>query len=147
MCKNAINKPVIYAICGYKNSGKTTLITKLIPLLNEKGYKVATIKHDGHDFVGDVPNTDSYRHKTAGAYGTAVFSDHRFQIVKETEGITEYDLMEFFPEADIILIEGLKNCMYPQFICDYPNLIPNEEKIADEIIGYMLVKDLTMVHK
>lgn len=135
MCKNAINKPVIYAICGYKNSGKTTLITKLIPLLNEKGYKVATIKHDGHDFVGDVPNTDSYKHKMAGAYGTAVFSDYRFQIVKETQGITESELMKFFPEADIILIEGLKNSGYPKYVCNYPKVFPNERDILEDILS------------
>lgn len=147
MCKNAVEKPMVYVICGYKNSGKTTLITKLIPLLNQKGYKVATIKHDGHDFVGDVPDTDSYRHKTAGAYGTAVFSENRFQIVKEIPGITESDLMEFFPEADIILIEGLKNSQYQKYICDYPNAIPNAEEIADEIVRHILVKDLTMIRK
>lgn len=147
MCKNAVEKPMVYVICGYKNSGKTTLITKLIPLLNQKGYKVATIKHDGHDFVGDVPGTDSYRHKTTGAYGTAVFSENRFQIVKEIPGITESDLMEFFPEADIILIEGLKNSQYPKYICDYPNAIPNAEEIADEIVRHILVKDLTMIRK
>lgn len=135
MCKNAITKPVIYAICGYKNSGKTTLITKLIPLLNEKGYKVATIKHDGHDFVGDVPDTDSYKHKKAGAYGTAVFSNYRFQIVKETQGITELDLMKFFPEADIILIEGMKNSKYPKYICDYPNIIPDELAVLEDILS------------
>lgn len=135
MCKNAVNKPIIYAICGYKNSGKTTLITKLIPLLNEKGYKVATIKHDGHDFVGDVPDTDSYKHKMAGAYGTAVFSEHRYQIVKEIEGVTEIDLMKFFPEADIILIEGLKNSGYPKYVCNYPKVLPNERDILEDILS------------
>lgn len=144
MCKNAITKPIIYAICGYKNSGKTTLITKLIPLLNEKGYKVATIKHDGHDFVGDVPDTDSYRHKRAGAYGTAVFSEHRFQIVKETKGITELDLMKFFPEADIILIEGMKNSKYPKYICDYPHNIPDELVVLEDIV--LKIRETKSVH-
>ena len=44
-----VKKPFLLAISGCKNSGKTTLITKLIPKFCEKGYKVATIKHDGHD--------------------------------------------------------------------------------------------------
>ena len=44
------NTPFIFAISGYKNSGKTTLITKLIPELKQRGYRVAVIKHDGHDF-------------------------------------------------------------------------------------------------
>ena len=61
------NTPFIFAISGYKNSGKTTLITKLIPELKQRGYRVAVIKHDGHDFEADVPGTDSYRHQKAGA--------------------------------------------------------------------------------
>ena len=54
--------PYLFAISGCKHTGKTTLITKLIPILNKKGYKVAVIKHDGHDFEGDVPGTDTYKH-------------------------------------------------------------------------------------
>lgn len=119
------NTPFIFAVSGYKNSGKTSLITGLIPVLNRRGYKVAVIKHDGHDFEPDVPGTDSFRHRKAGAYGTAVFSDRRFMITKEfdtdkKEPFNEKILMEAFPEADIILIEGLKNSRYPKYICEYP---------------------------
>lgn len=63
----------IFAISGVKNSGKTTLITRLLPILSGQGLLVATIKHDGHDFNADVPGTDTYRHFHAGAYGTAIF--------------------------------------------------------------------------
>lgn len=75
-----MNDPRIIAICGTKNSGKTTLITRLLPVLTGKGYKVAVIKHDGHDFACDVPGTDSYRFTENGAYGVAVFSPHRMFI-------------------------------------------------------------------
>ena len=71
-------KPVVFAVSGVKNSGKTTLIEKIIPKLKEHGLKVATIKHDGHDFEGDVEGTDTYKHKRAGAYGTAIFSKNKF---------------------------------------------------------------------
>lgn len=106
------NKPVVIAVSGVKNSGKTTLITKLIPKLTEAGYKVATIKHDGHDF--DVKGTDSYRHKEAGAYGSAVFSNNKFMIVKDNKDTSEEELMKFFPEAHIILLEGFKFSDYPK---------------------------------
>ena len=62
-------KPLILAVCGVKNSGKTILIQKLIPLLQNQGLKVAAVKHDGHDFTPDVPGTDSHRMKAAGAFG------------------------------------------------------------------------------
>lgn len=136
MCQNDV-RPFVYCISGYKNSGKTTTVTKLIPLLKEKGYRVAVIKHDGHDFEADVKGTDSWRHKEAGAYGTAVFSDHRFLVTKECEGITEAELVRLFPEADIILIEGLKNSNYPKYMCQYPEKVPDIEMLAEEIIkGY-----------
>lgn len=105
----------LISICGYKNSGKTTLITKLIARLCELGYKVATIKHDGHDFQGDVEGTDTYKHKESGAYGTAIFSENKFMIVKEQKEIDEEKLISFFPEADIIILEGFKNSNYPKF--------------------------------
>ena len=59
--------PLIVGITGVKNSGKTTLMEKLIQALSARGLKVASIKHDAHQFVADTPGTDSYRHKAAGA--------------------------------------------------------------------------------
>lgn len=107
-------KQMIIVICGIKNSGKTTLIRKLIPGLNALGFKVATIKHDGHEFESDVPGTDSYYHQKAGAYGTAVFSKNQFMITKKQERVTPEQLAGFFPEADLILIEGCKESSYPK---------------------------------
>lgn len=131
-------KPYIYAITGYKNSGKTTLMERLIEELTRRGYRVATIKHDGHDFAPDVPHTDSWRHRQAGAYGTAVFSANRFMITKECQEIEETALFAAFPEADIILIEGLKHSTYPKTVCRYPEEpLPNVQRLAEEILAKM----------
>lgn len=127
-------KPVIFAISGYKNSGKTTLMTALIAELSNRGYRVATIKHDGHDFEPDVPETDSYRHRKAGAYGTAVFSRNRFMVTKTWEAVDEAALISVFPEADVLLLEGFKNSSYPKYVCRWPEQpLPGAEKLADEI--------------
>ena len=108
------NEPVLFAVSGVKNSGKTTLITKVISILTERGLKVATIKHDGHDFEADVEGTDTYRHLQAGAFGTAVFSDSKFMVVKKQQDTTECLLKEYFKEADLILLEGFKYNKYPK---------------------------------
>lgn len=134
--KEKINakKQAIIVICGVKNSGKTTLITKLIPKFTSLGYKVATIKHDGHDFDSDVAGTDTYKHKESGAYGTAVFSKNKFMIVKEQKETDEAELISLFPEADIIFLEGFKKSTYPKIeiirkgnssesVCNKQNLI------------------------
>ena len=63
----SLKHPAVLAVSGVHNSGKTTLLEKLIPLLRARGLKVGVIKHDGHDFTPDVPGTDSYRLREAGA--------------------------------------------------------------------------------
>lgn len=127
-------KPVIFAISGYKNSGKTTLMTALIAELTRRGYRVATIKHDGHDFEPDVPGTDSCRHRTAGAYGTAVFSKNRFMVTKTWDMVDETALFSAFPEADILLLEGFKDSGYPKYFCRWPEQpLPEAAELADKI--------------
>ena len=112
--KKLVKRKRIVAISGIKNSGKTTLICRLLEIFKEKGLRVAVLKHDGHDFEPDVPGTDTYRQLQAGAYGTAVFSKGKYMLVKQQPQISEKELMEFFPEADLILVEGFKYSTYPK---------------------------------
>lgn len=107
-------KTYILAVSGVKNSGKTTLITRILPLLTSRGLKVATVKHDGHEFEADVPGTDTYRHLQAGAYGTVVFSDTKYMLVKRQEQVQAEQLIAMFSEADLILLEGFKYSTYPK---------------------------------
>ena len=102
----------VVAVCGVKNSGKTTLLTKLVSAYSSKGLKGAVIKHDGHDFACDIPGTDTFRFTESGAYGTAYFSDKRMFIHRVGTGETERELLGCFPEADIIFIEGRKDSEY-----------------------------------
>ena len=101
-------KQFILAVSGVKNSGKTTLITKILPLLKAKGLNVAVIKHDGHDFEADVPETDSWNFAKAGADGTLVFSKTKYMMIHYDTVLPEEDLLASFPRADIILLEGFK---------------------------------------
>lgn len=104
----------IVVVCGMKNSGKTTLLVKIIEKLAERNRKTAVIKHDGHDFECDIPETDSYKLKKAGAYGTAVYSENRIFVHKDREMERAEELLQLFPEAEIIFIEGLKSSSYPK---------------------------------
>lgn len=108
------NKPVIIAISGVKNSGKTTLIERIIPKLNNEGLKVATVKHDGHDFDADIEGTDTFKHRKAGAYGTAIFSKNKFMVIKEQKNTQEEELISYFSDCDVILLEGFKFSDYPK---------------------------------
>lgn len=104
----------IVAVSGVKNSGKTTLLEHIIPILKNRGISAAVIKHDGHEFEPDVPGTDTRRCLESGASGCAIFSGQRFMVVKEEPGMDEVRLMKAFPEADLILLEGFKNSSYPK---------------------------------
>ena len=57
----------IIGLAGWSGAGKTTLITKVIPVLTGRGLKVATVKHAHHEFDLDRPGKDSWRHREAGA--------------------------------------------------------------------------------
>lgn len=104
----------IVVVCGVKNSGKTTLLVKLVETLTKRNVKTAVIKHDGHDFACDIPETDSDKLKKAGAYGTAVYSKNRIFLHKDREEERAEDLIKLFPDAEIIFIEGLKSSSYPK---------------------------------
>lgn len=102
-------KTPVLAVSGRKNTGKTTLLEGLVETLSSSGIRAAVIKHDGHEFDADVPGTDSWRMKKAGAYASAVYSGTKFSLVKEKEGLEAEDLFQYVPEADIILLEGQKH--------------------------------------
>lgn len=106
-------RQTVLAVSGIKNSGKTTLIESLIPLLADKGIETAVIKHDGHSYAPDVPGTDSHRFFAAGALGCAVFDGEKFSLTRRGE-ISELQLISAFPLADLILLEGFKSSDYPK---------------------------------
>ena len=112
-----IKKPFIFAVCGRKNSGKTTLIVEIVKFFTEKHFRVAVIKHDGHDFTCDVPGTDSDRFAKAGAKSVAVYSRERI-FVHQREKAQEEEklqlLINTFKDADLIVIEGAKNSSLPK---------------------------------
>lgn len=116
----------IIDVCGVKNSGKTTLISRLTELYASRGMKIAVIKHDGHDFECDIPGTDTRSFTDHGAYGVACFSGNRSFVHRQGTGETEEELIGMFPEADIIFLEGLKNSSFDKMevirsgISDHP---------------------------
>lgn len=109
------NKSAVLAVSGAHNSGKTTLIEALLPRLRARGVRTAVIKHDGHDFTPDVPGTDSFRLREAGAEGVAVFSSMRY-LLYEAVPTDERVLIGHFAATgyDLVLLEGFKNSSWPK---------------------------------
>ena len=107
----------LVAIVGRTNSGKTTLIERLIPALSARGYRIATIKHHHHgDFEADQPGKDSWRHARAGAVATVLASKRRLAVFQQVEDEVPLERIAslFLPHPDLILAEGYRGSLYPK---------------------------------
>lgn len=114
----------IAAVSGVKNSGKTTLMEKLIRVLTGRGLQVAAVSTTATTLRRTCPGTDSWRFGQAGACGYAIYSPWRYQLVRQTQGVCERDFFQAFPEADVILLEGFKDSPYPKIEVVRPETPP-----------------------
>jgi len=107
----------IFGIAGWKNSGKTGLMVRLVAEFTRRGYRVSTIKHAHHDFDIDKVGADSFRHREAGAHEVTIVSGTRFAIMHELRGAPEPSFEEIVARiapCDLILIEGYKREPIPK---------------------------------
>jgi molybdopterin molybdotransferase len=107
----------IYGITGWKNSGKTGLVERLVAHFTELGLTVATIKHAHHTFDVDHEGRDSYRHRAAGAREVLLSSRNRWALMHEARGEEEQPLAALLAKlepADLVLIEGYKRDAHPK---------------------------------
>jgi molybdopterin-guanine dinucleotide biosynthesis protein B len=107
----------LFGIAGWSNSGKTTLIEKLVRHFAARGLRVATIKHTHHKFDTDAPGSDTARHRAAGAAETAIVSGSRVAFIEEIETAGEPSLEAIAARlgaADVILVEGYKGAAIPK---------------------------------
>ena len=120
----------IVSIVGKSNSGKTTLLEKIIADLTHRGYRIATIKHNRHGFDIDHEGKDSYRHKKAGAHTTVVSSPHQLALVQDVDHDHSFEEIreKFISGADIILTEGFK-------VNDYPKIEVFRSELKRELIS------------
>ena len=98
------------AVIGWKNSGKTTLVSRLVSHLRKKKFKVGVVKHAHHTFDIDHPNTDSYKIRQAGSYKTTIVSEKRLAHIEEkiSSEIDIEELIKFNNGCDILIFEGFK---------------------------------------
>ncbi len=129
--------PIVFCVSGYKNTGKTGLIEKIINEYISRGMTVGVLKHDGHDTIEDAVGTDTYRFASAGACITAVTSDTRYAVFSASHDDYEalIDMMKLSKASpQVIILEGFKNSDYPKIeivrkeiyeksVCDSSKLI------------------------
>ncbi len=107
---------MILGVYGYSNSGKTTLIERLITELTQKGYKVSTIKHSTEKISLDTPGKDTYRHRDAGANISCLISASETTLISKSPLSLDnaIKMIEVIGGIDLILIEGGKSENIPK---------------------------------
>lgn len=118
-----MQRKAILQVVGYKNSGKTTLICRLIKELTEKGVRIGTVKHDSHEIRLDAQGTDTWKHSEAGAHVVAITSKDQTAIFKQ-QPTPLSTLLAAMSDVDLILVEGFKHEAYPKIL-----MIKSEEDI------------------
>lgn len=107
----------LYGVTGWKNSGKTGLMERLVAEITGRGFTVSTVKHAHHSFDVDQPGKDSHRHRQAGASQVLLSSRNRVALMTELRGAEEPPLELLLAQlapCDLVLIEGYKRDRHPK---------------------------------
>lgn len=152
-------KVPILGFAAFSGTGKTTLLTQIIPLLTADGLRVGLIKHSHHDIQIDQPGKDSYRLREAGASPVMLVSSHRRAIITEFPSIREPELDEQLlaldqSVLDLVLVEGFKATKFPKIELhrpdmgkpllypDDPSIVAIATDVALTTPGYLVQLDL-----
>jgi molybdopterin-guanine dinucleotide biosynthesis adapter protein len=106
----------VFGVIGWKNSGKTGLMERLVAEITARGFSVSTVKHVHHAVDLDQPGKDSFRHRTAGAREVVLASADRFALMVEHRG-PEPELPAILARlapVDLVLVEGYKRDAHPK---------------------------------
>jgi molybdopterin-guanine dinucleotide biosynthesis protein B len=123
----------VFGVTGWKNAGKTTLVSGLVAELVRRGWQVSTIKHAHHDVDIDQRGTDSWRHRAAGATEVALVGGLRYAIMREQPDPGLAEVMARLAPTDLILIEGFKREPHPKIevrAADGPSLAATDPAIV-----------------
>ncbi|SDZ74503.1 molybdopterin-guanine dinucleotide biosynthesis protein B [Thalassobacillus cyri] len=112
--------PIIQVI-GYKNSGKTTMVNRLIRYASDHNIKTASLKHHGHqDSLTPIhAGTDSYTHKESGAFITGVEGGGSLQLeFGEDIDVSLDQLIKIYESFSpgLLVVEGYKQEVHPKIV-------------------------------
>lgn len=119
----AAQRPFVVGVAGWKNSGKTTLVERLVAELTRRGYSVSTVKHSHHEIAAERQGTDSDRHRQAGAREVALVTSHGWWLLTQRRLPEPIDtdptpslahVIGSLAPVDIVIVEGFKAAAIPK---------------------------------
>ncbi len=128
--------PPAISVVGRHNSGKTTFLLRLLPLLARRGMRVGYLKHAHAGFEIDQPDKDSYGARRAGVVQTIVAGGGQVAVIDDAETPTLQSVLARYvrQDLDLLVVEGYKREALPKievaratlarsYVCaDDPNL-------------------------
>ena len=134
-----LHNPPVLGIAAWSGTGKTTLLTRLLPLLRARGLRVGMLKHAHHDFDIDHPGKDSYELRKAGAEQMLVASNRRWALMVEAPADGDVSLWDMLARLerdrlDLVLVEGFRHERFPKLelhraALGKPLLFPDDDAI------------------
>jgi molybdopterin-guanine dinucleotide biosynthesis protein B len=111
LTRRRLDMPPVVTFIGWHDSGKTTILCRVVKELAAKGYRIGVIKSSKHTGVSfDSPDTDTGRLARAGADPVAFVSPDRTVIMGGNRGLPFLTMAHrFFPDVDLVIGEGFKN--------------------------------------
>lgn len=103
-------------IVGRHNSGKTTFLLGLLPILVGRGLRVGYVKHAHKGFELDVPGKDSYRARRTGVVQTIVTGGTQTVVIDDSGEATVHEIIARYAreDLDLVVIEGFKREPLPK---------------------------------
>ncbi|MEL6504423.1 MAG: molybdopterin-guanine dinucleotide biosynthesis protein B [Pseudomonadota bacterium] len=109
----------VFGVTGWKNAGKTTLVSRLVATFSARGYAVSTVKHAHEGYEMDREGSDTHQHAAAGAQEIAIAGGPRWALLHEGSGdnATLPDMVARLSPCDLVLVEGFKGEPHPKIEC------------------------------
>jgi molybdopterin-guanine dinucleotide biosynthesis protein A len=130
--------PFEISFCGYSNSGKTTLIEKIVERWAQQELRVSYLKHDAHRFEMDHPGKDTMRVRMKGAFQVLIHNGHLGAMVGRQ--LNPQASSSLFLDADVLIVEGYKNLDLPKIVVlDWEQRILElfKERDDHQIVGFV----------
>ena len=125
----------LYGVVGWKDTGKTGLVTRLVSYFTGQGLRVSTLKHTHHAVDLDPGPSDTARHRDAGAAQVILASEARLALLEEGDvPCSPVALMERLAPVDLVIAEGWKAGSHPRIeayraSCNQPPIAAKDKTI------------------